>query len=208
MARKTEEQFEAYMLEVIVDRKRDKWPAVLRVILKQLSKLFSTIVQFRLWLFKTGIMRPHTPGCQVISVGNLTVGGTGKTPIVEIFARSLQDSGRTVAILSRGYKKEKLPLSTRIKNKLLFKESSLPPRVVCDGKQLLLDSRLSGDEPYMLASNLRDVVVLVDKDRVKSAQYAIKHYGCDTLILDDGFQYQRLRHRLDIVLVEGLCFAL
>jgi tetraacyldisaccharide 4'-kinase len=75
--------------------------------------------------------------------------------------------------------------------------------VVSDGKSLLLDSDTAGDEPYMLASNLKDVVVLVDKNRVKSGRYAIEHFGCDTLLLDDGFQYWRLAgRRQDVVLVD------
>jgi tetraacyldisaccharide 4'-kinase len=74
---------------------------------------------------------------------------------------------------------------------------------VSDGKSLLLDSEMAGDEPYMLASNLKDVVVLVDKDRVKSGRYAIEKFGCDTLLLDDGFQYWHLRgRRHDIVLID------
>ena len=67
----------------------------------------------------------------------------------------------------------------------------------------LLDSETAGDEPYMLASNLKDVIVLVDKDRVKSGRYAIEKFGCDTLLLDDGFQYWRLRgRRMDVVLID------
>ena len=78
----------------------------------------------------------------------------------------------------------------------------IPPRVVSDGKQLLLDSHTAGDEPYMLATNLPDVAVVVDKDRVKAGKYAIRVLGCDTLILDDGFQYLKLGNRLDIALVD------
>jgi len=74
--------------------------------------------------------------------------------------------------------------------------------VVSDGKRLLLNSELAGDEPYMLASNLRAVSVVVDKDRVKAGKYAIRKLGCDTLVLDDGFQYLKLGNRLDIVLVD------
>jgi tetraacyldisaccharide 4'-kinase len=75
--------------------------------------------------------------------------------------------------------------------------------VVSDGKSLLLDSEMAGDEPYMLASNLKDVVVLVDKDRVKGGRYAIEKFGCDTLLLDDGFQYWKLRgRRQDVVLID------
>src|SRR5207247_7043228 len=76
------------------------------------------------------------------------------------------------------------------------------PRIVSDGKSLLLDSLTAGDEPYMLAHNLKDVIVLVDKDRVKSGRLAIDKWNVDTLLLDDGFQYLHLKHRLDIVLVD------
>ena len=78
----------------------------------------------------------------------------------------------------------------------------IPPKIVSDGKSLLLDSYSAGDEPYMLASNLPEVVVIVDKDRVKAGKYAIQKYGCDTLILDDGYQYLKLSNRLDIALVD------
>jgi tetraacyldisaccharide 4'-kinase len=122
---------------------------------------------------------------------------------VEIFARSLQKSGRNVAILSRGYKKIQPPLLERMANKVTLREKRHPPLVVSDGERLLLDSAAAGDEPYMLASNLRSVMVLVDKDRVKAGRYAIRELGCDTLILDDGFQYLALKHRLDIVLVDS-----
>jgi len=123
--------------------------------------------------------------------------------VVEKFARELRDQGRNVAILSRGYRSKPPPISRRLLNKLLLRDDTTPPRVVSDGKSLLLDSETAGDEPYMLASNLRDVVVLVDKDRVKSGRYAIQKFGCDTLLLDDGFQYWKLRgRRRDIVLID------
>ncbi|MDI1320351.1 MAG: tetraacyldisaccharide 4'-kinase, partial [bacterium] len=77
-----------------------------------------------------------------------------------------------------------------------------PPRVVSDGEKVLLDSELAGDEPFMLARNLPGVVVLVDKDRVKAGAYAIARFGCDTLVLDDGFQYLPLKGRLNLLLVD------
>lgn len=147
--------------------------------------------------------RDATLGVQVIAIGNITVGGTGKTPVVEKFARELKDQGRNVAILSRGYRSKPAPLHRRLLNKMLLREDTTPPRVVSDGKSLLLDSESAGDEPYMLASNLRDVVVLVDKDRVKAGLYAIEKFGCDTLLLDDGYQYWKLAgRRRDIVLID------
>lgn len=200
MMREWLERLEAYVLTIIEERQTGKRHLPIRIFLYTLSLVFAALVQTRLWLYRKSIYRPHTLGCQVISIGNLTVGGTGKTPVVEVFARTLQQSGRKVAILSRGYKRDEESRWKRLKRRLQGEE--VPPLVVSDGERLLLDSVWSGDEPYMLASNLKDVVVIVDKDRVKAGRWAITKYGCDTLILDDGFQYLTLKHRLDIVLVD------
>jgi len=190
-------------LEVISEKRRGTRAAALRSILFFGSKVFEAAIKFRRFLYNKRILRDSTLGVQVIAVGNLTVGGTGKTPVVEKFARELRDQGRNVAILSRGYRSKPQPFHQWLINKILFREDTTPPRVVSDGRSLLLDSEMAGDEPYMLASNLKDVVVLVDKDRVKSGRYAIEKFGCDTLLLDDGFQYWKLRgRRQDIVLVD------
>lgn len=197
------ENFETFVLEVIFEQRKGKRAALMRGLLFALSKIFELAVKFRRFLYNVRILRDSTLGVQVIAIGNLTVGGTGKTPVVEKFARELQDQGRQVAILSRGYRSKPPPLSRRLMNKVLFREDRTPPRIVSDGKSLLLDSETAGDEPYMLASNLKDVVVLVDKDRVKSGRYAIEKFGCDTLLLDDGFQYWKLQgRRRDIVLID------
>ena len=196
------ENIETYLLSVIDGTRKGKWSAILRFLLKGLSLVFTMVVQVRLKLYKHRIIRPNTLGCQVISVGNLTVGGTGKTPVVEVFARNLQQQGRKVAILSRGYKSKEASFREKMIQRITTGKIETPPRVVSDGKRLLLDSWSAGDEPYMLASNLPEVVVVVDKDRVKAGKYAIKELGCDTLILDDGFQYLKLGHRLDIALVD------
>ncbi|MBI5774463.1 MAG: tetraacyldisaccharide 4'-kinase [Verrucomicrobia bacterium] len=197
------EAAETFGLEVIFQERPGKRAALLRFVLLLCSKIFALAVKARLFLYNVRILRDSTLGVQVIAVGNITVGGTGKTPVVEKFARELQNQGRTVAILSRGYRSKPPPLRKRLLDRLLFRREHTPPRVVSDGKSLLLDSETAGDEPYMLASNLKDVVVLVDKDRVKSGRYAIEKFGCDTLLLDDGYQYWRLRgRRRDIVLVD------
>ena len=197
------EASETFVLDVILGERRGKRATILRSVLFALSKVFIGAVKARRFLYNVRIFRDSTLGVQVIAIGNLTVGGTGKTPVVEKFARVLQDQGRTVAILSRGYRSKPPPLTKRVWDKILFRGDSTPPRVVSDGKSLLLDSETAGDEPYMLASNLKDVVVLVDKDRVKSGRYAIEKFGCDTLLLDDGFQYWKLRgRRHDVVLID------
>ena len=197
------ETIETFVLEVILEERQDKRAAVARIVLLLLSGVFRVAIKLRRILYDARILRDSTLGVQVIAVGNLTVGGTGKTPVVEKFARELQNQGRTVAILSRGYRSKPPPLTRRLVNKLLLRDDFTPPRIVSDGKSLLLDSETAGDEPYMLASNLKDVVVLVDKDRVKSGRYAIEKFGCDTLLLDDGFQYWKLAgRRRDIVLID------
>jgi tetraacyldisaccharide 4'-kinase len=196
------EQLETYLLGVIDGSEKGKRAATLRGLMKVLSCIFTLIVQTRIMLYKHRIIRGNTLGCQVISVGNLTVGGTGKTPVVEVFARNLQEQGRKVAILSRGYKSKEMTFREKMIQRITTGKIETPPRVVSDGKRLLLDSWSAGDEPFMLASNLPEVAVVVDKDRVKAGKYAIKELGCDTLILDDGFQYLKLGHRLDIALVD------
>jgi tetraacyldisaccharide 4'-kinase len=187
------ESGETFFLEVIFEERRGTIAEVTRGSLFFLSKLFQVAIKTRRLLYNLRILRDSTLGVQVIAIGNLTVGGTGKTPVVEKFARELRDAGRNVAILSRGYRSKPTPLHERILNKILLRADTTPPRVVSDGRSLLLDSETAGDEPYMLASNLKDVVVLVDKDRVKAGRYAIEKFGCDTLLLDDGFQYWKLR---------------
>jgi tetraacyldisaccharide 4'-kinase len=194
------ENLEQFAIDVILERRHGARASLLRGILFLLSLLYERIVQFRLALYRRRILRERALGCLVISIGNLTVGGTGKTPIVEKFARALQTGGRQVAILSRGYKS--VPKSTGRNWLSRLCGTADPPRIVSDGKTLLLDSLTAGDEPYMLAHNLQNVIVLVDKDRVKSGLFAIDKWKVDTLLLDDGLQYLRLKHRLDVVLVD------
>src|ERR1700720_3379948 len=193
------EDLEQFGIDVVLERRRGFRASILRGILYALSFVYEWLVQLRLYLYRKRIFRERALGCLVISIGNLTVGGTGKTPIAEKFARALQSGGRRVAILSRGYKS--VPHKRHWLNRLRHKNID-PPRVVSDGKTLLLDSLIAGDEPYMLAHNLSDVIVLVDKDRVKSGRFAIDKWKVDTLLLDDGLQYLHLKHRLDMVLVD------
>jgi tetraacyldisaccharide 4'-kinase len=193
--------FELHTIDVIYGRSEGAWSAVYAAFLHALSWLFSGVAQARLWLYRHRILHDQPLGCLVVVVGNLTVGGTGKTPVVEKFARALRDRGRHVAILSRGYKSKSAPLWKKWWFRLTH-TAEPPPRVVSDGKNVLLDSESAGDEPFMLARNLPGVVVLVDKNRVKAGAYAIKKFGCDTLILDDGFQYLPLKGRLNLLLVD------
>jgi tetraacyldisaccharide 4'-kinase len=192
---------EHFAIDVIMGRREDTAAVVFGAFLQLCSYLFSGIVQLRLWLYRKRLLRDQPLGCLVVVVGNLTVGGTGKTPVVEKFARALRDRGRKVAILSRGYKSKAPPFWKKWWYWLNHTEDA-PPRIVSDGEKVLLDSELAGDEPFMLARNLPGVVVLVDKDRVKAGAFAIREFGCDTLVLDDGFQYLPLKGRLNLLLVD------
>src|SRR3954467_3804097 len=111
------ENAETFFLEVILEKRGGFGPAVVRAILFLLSKVFEFAIKVRGFLYKNRILRDSTLGVQVIAIGNLTVGGTGKTPVVEKFARELRDQGRNVAILSRGYRSKPAPLHERMLNK-------------------------------------------------------------------------------------------
>ena len=196
------ERIENSLVKLIQERGADQDQSAgvnaLLAALKALSLLFAGIVGVRHFLFRTGLMRRYPLGVQVISIGNVTAGCTGKTPVTEIFARTLAAEGRKVAILSRGYRRKEAPWWQRLFTQVIEK-----PLVVSDGKRVRLDSATGGDEPYMLASNLPGVAVVVDRNRVKAGRYAVKRLGCDTIILDDGFQYQKLKHSIEVVLVDA-----
>src|SRR5205085_228955 len=128
-----------FAVDVVLGRRHGVRAGVLRTVLYALSIGFERLVQLRLYAYRKRIFRERTLGCLVISIGNLTVGGTGKTPIVEKFARALQAGGRRVAILSRGYKS--VPPRKRSWWERWFAKDLDPPRIVSDGRSLLLDSR-------------------------------------------------------------------
>ena len=196
------ERLESYLVRLIQEKGSDLDQPfginLLLHVLKGLSYLFLMVVSIRYFLYRTGLLRRYPLGTQVISIGNVTAGGTGKTPVTEIFARTLAAEGRKVAILSRGYRRKEAPWWQR-----LFTQVIEQPLVVSAGRRVLLDSATGGDEPYMLASNLPGVAVVVDRNRVKAGRYAVNRLGCDTLILDDGFQYQKLKHSIEVVLVDS-----
>lgn len=126
-------------------------------------------------------------GVPVISIGNITLGGTGKTPCVQFVARELQKSGQRVAVVSRGY------------GGALSKQGA----IVCDGETIFLDAHQAGDEPLLHARSLPDAAVVIGIDRVKAARQAIDKCGAQIIVLDDGFQFYSLRRDADIVLLDA-----
>src|SRR5205807_9525315 len=123
------ENLEQFAIDVILERRRGVRAVLLRALLYALSFIYERAVQLRLFLYRKRIFREHALGCLVISIGNLTVGGTGKTPIVEKFARAMRAGGRRVAILSRGYKSVPRPPPKKWWQQLARKKDPVPPRI-------------------------------------------------------------------------------
>jgi len=187
--------------EIISGKRTGRTARVARAVLAGAAAMFGIASRLRASLYKRGVFRRSWPGCLVISVGNITVGGTGKTPVVETFARALARGGRKVAIISRGYKARAPSWRWRWRNR----RWGGGPKVVHDGTHILLGAREAGDEPYMLARNLDNVVVITDPDRVRGSRFAIKEFGVDTIILDDGMQHLRLQRQIEVVLIDATC---
>ena len=152
-----------------------------------LSLLYGTGVEIRRLLFKWGILNAKTLRSPVISVGNLTVGGTGKTPFVAYLARVLQKLGYQPIILSRGYR------GSRVRT----------GGIVSEGSQPLLGPEDCGDEPYMLARALPGVPVVVGKDRYRAGRSIEDRYERAIHLLDDGFQHLALKRNLNLLLIDG-----
>ena len=125
--------------------------------------------------------------CPVVSVGNLTTGGTGKTPMTMHLAQTIQEHGYKAVIISRGYKGR----------------YNAPALVVGDGQQVLADSHLAGDEPFLMAALGGGIPVVVGRDRFSAGRYAIERFNPDLLLLDDGFQHLRLHRDLDLLLLDA-----
>lgn len=151
---------------------------------RPLAPLYSLAMRARAALYGRGVLAHHRLAVPVVSVGNLTLGGTGKTPMVLHLARLLAGCGRRPAVVSRGY-------GGRAKG---------PVNVVSDGQALLLPAALAGDEPRLLAENLAGVPVLTGARRALVGQAAIATLGADLIVLDDGFQHLALHRDLDLVL--------
>ena len=195
------EEFAEWGTEVVFGRARGFRAWMMRCLLRFASFFFWILVQVRLFLFRRRIKTVHYLGTFVVSVGNITAGGTGKTPVVELLSRSLASRGRKCAILTRGYKSHDLE-KPQIWLDKEGKRVKRIPKIASDGVTRYLSPLYAGDEPFMLARNLDNVAVLVDKDRVKSGIFAIEQLGSNTLILDDGMQFLKLKHEIDIVLVD------
>ncbi len=177
----------------IDERNRSAAGLFMKAVLSFASFFYGAAVRARNWSYAAGFLKIHKVSTPVISVGNLSLGGTGKTTLVLWCAQTLLDHNKSVAILSRGYGRNSKGPETLI---------------VLNGESGSEDAAGSGDEPVLLAKKLKGVPVIVGADRVRSANLAIQKFNPDVLLLDDGFQHRRLHRDLDILCFDENIFRL
>jgi len=170
---------------------RGKFLSLFRSLFFILSLFYLLAIKIRWLIYKYGLIRQFQLPSTVISVGNITWGGTGKTPAVIMMVRLFRQIGKKVTVLSRGYRRNR----KHKKNDIL---------VVSDGETVISSFREAGDEPFLLARNLPGVPIIVGKNRVKSGKYALEKFASEILVLDDGFQYWRLKKDLEILTIDSL----
>ncbi len=161
-------------------------PIAARALLYPLSLAYGAAVRTRSALFSIGVLRRRKLACPVVSIGNITTGGTGKTPMAIHIAGLLRKAGAHPVVLSRGYG-----------------GSATGPKVVSDGTRVLRTPLEAGDEPYLMAIRLERVPIVISADRAAGGELAIERFAPDVIILDDGFQHIRLERDLDLLCVDG-----
>jgi len=164
----------------VEEERSDICSRIIQKVLYPFSRIYGFVVKTRIFFYRKGILKSFRLPVPVISVGNITMGGTGKTPVVEYIAKYLQGKNKKIAILSRGYAAN------------IRQENSLSINSICN------------DEYLLFKENIPDIPNLLNKDGVKSGLEAIKHFQAEYLLLDDGFQHLRLARDLDIVIIDAL----
>ncbi len=173
-------KLEVYFLDIASGRAKGFFAYLLKAMLFVLSFIYGIFIKLLLSWYS---LKPYRAACRVISVGNITLGGTGKTMIVEYIADYLKTKGIKVVVLSRGYKRK------------------MPHRQA--GELPVTSYETMGDEPYMLSQNLVDIPVISGPDRIKSINEAVAGYSAQAVIIDDGFQQWKIRKDLDIVAIDA-----
>ncbi|MCK4590618.1 MAG: tetraacyldisaccharide 4'-kinase [Candidatus Latescibacteria bacterium] len=171
---------------IVGDERNGFWLTLLRYLLWVCSLIYGLAVWLWLLGYRWRLFRRSSLTTKVISVGNITLGGTGKTPLVALLARILQEREKRVAVLSRGYRRRGKGI-----------------KIISDGKKILSNPQEAGDEPYLLAKSLRNIPVIVGKDRVQAGRLTTEKFASEILLLDDGFQYLKLRRDLDIAVIDA-----
>lgn len=185
------ESLQEYLVGLIrQEGRRSVGARLILAVLTVLSWVYGLAILIRNQLYDLGLAHAVKLPCLVVSVGNITTGGTGKTPLVEYLARLLQGDGRKVCILSRGYRSE-LRSKTAI-------------GIVSDESGVRLTAKVAGDEAYLLAKALPGVPVVIGKARSLAGKAACENLGCEVAVLDDGYQHRRLYREIDVVAVDAI----
>lgn len=182
------ESFQTYPYRLVHDETSGFLSSAVRAVLYVFSLLYRQLVNLKLALYHVGVFKQYALDCYVISLGNITVGGTGKTPTAQKLAGWIRDRGYRVAILNRGYR-------AKWRGDV---------GVVSDGEKVHMSAAEAGDEAFLLAKNLPGVPVLIGADRALTGRYAVEQFGAQVVVLDDGYQHWRLRRDLDILLVDAI----
>lgn len=182
------EAMQIYLYKLVHGKESGVLATLLLWSLRLMSLVYGLGVMTKLGLYKIGLLRQHKLSCRVISLGNITVGGTGKTPTAQRLATIIRDMGYRVVILNRGYRAEWRG----------------QVGLVSDGRRIYMSANEAGDEAYLLAKNLPGVAVVIGKKRNVTGDYAVDNLKADFIILDDGYQHWQLARDLDIVLIDSI----
>ena len=177
-----------YIFHIAHASKRPWYAFILMGLLRGLSYVYGFGARVNLWLYEAGILSRRKLNCCVISIGNITVGGTGKTPTAQRVAMIIKSLGYRVVILNRGYRSH----------------WDKPLGVVSDGKKIFMTSYEAGDEAYLMAKMMPGIPVVIGKNRDVTGSYAVDKLNAEVIIMDDGYQHWQLDRDLDIVLVDTL----
>lgn len=183
------DNFQTYFIDLVHSKEvHGFFMHIIMGVLYVFSLIYAGLVNLKLAGYRVGVFRHRKLDCFVISLGNVTVGGTGKTPTAQRLATDIRDMGYHVVILNRGYR-------AKWHGKV---------GIVSDGKRLHMTAAEAGDEAFMLAKHLPNVPVLIGADRSVTGKYAIEHFGAEVAILDDGYQHWQLERDMDILLVDAV----
>jgi len=176
-------------IERVMYSEEKRGPSFSGLILSVLSAIYGTLIRIRDIFYLSGIFSQKRLPCKVVSIGNITVGGTGKTPMTICLAEMLTGSGYKVVVVSRGY-------MGRVEKK---------GGIVSNGREILMGSDSSGDEPFMMAARLNNIPVVVGQNRYNSGLLAIRNFNPEIILLDDGFQHRKLFRDIDLLLLDASC---
>lgn len=176
-----------YFRELWEGKRRSLGDRLLVALLLPWAIIYGLILRLRVFLYRQGALRSFRLEAPVISVGNLSVGGTGKTPMTVLIARLLIARGKRVVVLSRGY----------------GGSAGGEVRIVSDGSRILLSPAEAGDEPVLLARSVSGLIVITGSDRYRAGQEALERFQPDIFLLDDGYQHLRLERDLNILLLDA-----